>query len=87
MPKEVRIRKVKRSDTITTQQQTKTKGPDMADIIAHKFTVTDAESGKTMDQYIKPELAPILRRILDEEGYEEITEEPVTELPEGYKLG
>lgn len=59
----------------------------MADnIIAHKFTATNTTNNETIEQYIQPDLAPVLRRILDEEGYDEITEEPVTELPEGINI-
>ena len=51
--------------------------------IAHKFVATNTATSETVEQYVQPELARVLYRILDEEGYDEITEEEVTEVPEG----
>lgn len=57
----------------------------MADVIAHKQVATDSDGVVQLTQYVHPSLAGRARKYLVEEGYT-VTEEPLTELPEGVTL-
>jgi hypothetical protein len=54
----------------------------MADVIAHKITATDS-TGEILIQYVQPAFLRQVRNILQEEGYDIVNEEEVTELPSG----
>ena len=58
----------------------------MADAIAHKITATDPTSGGLLIQYVVPQLVRQARNILQEEGYDIVNDEELTELPDGVKL-
>lgn len=57
----------------------------MAEVIAHKQTAYDADGITQLTQYVHPSLAGLARKYLIEEGYT-VSDEPLTELPEGVSL-
>lgn len=58
----------------------------MADAIAHKITATEPSTGELLIQYVVPQLVRQARNILQEEGYDIVNDEEITELPDGVKL-
>lgn len=55
----------------------------MDEAVAYKLTATKGDS--TMTQYVAPDSRRYAAKLLQEEGYA-VTEEALTELPEGVEL-
>lgn len=55
----------------------------MDDVVAYKLTATKGDA--SMTQYVAPDSRRYAGKLLQEEGYE-VTEEALTELPEGVEL-
>jgi hypothetical protein len=55
----------------------------MEDVTAYKLTATKGDA--TMTQYVAPDSRRYAAKLLQEEGYT-VTEEALTELPEGVEL-
>jgi hypothetical protein len=58
----------------------------MADTIAHKITATEPSTGELLIQYVVPQLVRQARNILQEEGYDIVNDEELTELPDGVSI-
>jgi hypothetical protein len=57
----------------------------MNDVVAYKLTAM--RGGQiAMVQYVSPDSARYAAKLLWEEGYDEVLDEALTELPEGIKL-
>jgi hypothetical protein len=58
----------------------------MAETIAYKITATDPETGKPVVKYVNPKFARQMLVWLNEEGYNVVDKEQLTEMPEGVEL-
>jgi len=68
-------------DTISTY----TKGGTMDDVVAYKLTGMRGGQAAIV-QYVSPDAARYASKLLWEEGYEDVVDEALTQLPEGVTL-
>jgi len=57
----------------------------MEDIVAYKLTAM-RDGQAAIVQYVSPDAARYASKLLWEEGYDDVVDEELTELPEGIKL-